>query len=158
MAETWRAIVASSLDWEQAHASLESAIADFPSELRGRRPSGYPHSAWELVEHIRLAQEDLADFMESPSYAARKWPEGYWPSSPAPPTAAAWDESVAAIERDRKRLQSLATRADLDLTARIPNGSGQTYLRTILVALDHAAYHIGQIVAVRRLLGAWSAS
>lgn len=155
MTETWRTIVASSLDWHQAHATFEHAVAGLSAALRGRRPERYPHSAWELLEHIRFTQADLVDFMENASYSAPPWPEGYWPSTPAPPTAAAWDESIAAVQRDRDRLKAIATRPSLDLTTSIPWGEGQTYLRTILVAVDHTAYHVGQLIAVRRLLGAW---
>jgi uncharacterized damage-inducible protein DinB len=153
-----RAIVASALDWQEAHATFAAAVADLPVELRGRRPAGFPHSAWELVEHIRIAQEDLADFMEDANYRVMKWPDDYWPASPAPQTEAAWEESVAAVRRDRDRLKEIATRQSLDLSGKIPWGTGQTYLRTILVAIDHTAYHVGQIIAVRRLLGAWPAS
>jgi hypothetical protein len=155
MADAWRAIVADALDWEQAHVGFERAVADLPAELRGRRPPGYPHSPWELVEHIRLAQVDLFEFMEDAGYAAPPWPSGYWPASPAPSTATAWDVSIAAVRRDRERLRAIATRPSLDLTAAIPWGEGRTYLRTVLVATDHTAYHVGQLVAVRRLLGAW---
>lgn len=152
--EGWRDIVASSLDWEQAHLKLDHALADLPAELRGVRPAGLPHSVWELLGHIRLTQADLADFMDDPAYEEPRWPEGYWPSGPEP-TEAEWDDALAAIAADRGRLQALATRPGLDLTARIPKGSGQTYLRTLLVALDHESYHVGQIVLTRRLLGAW---
>lgn len=156
--QDWRSIVASSLAWEQAHASLESAVEDFPANLRGQRPEGFPHSAWELLEHIRITQRDLLDFCQNPEYVeVLEWPQDYWPSSPAPANAAAWTKSIAACKRDRDGLAKFATDADVDLTSKIPRGTGQTYLRTILVAVDHAAYHVGQIVTVRRLLGAWPA-
>ena len=151
----WRRIVASALDWEQAHVTLEGAVKGLAPPLRGRRPERFPHSAWELLEHIRLTQYDLLDFMRNPAYVESKWPEGYWPASPAPPSERAWSESIARIGDDRDALKQFATGADLDLTAKIPHGTGQTYLRTVLVAVDHTAYHVGQIVAVRRLLGAW---
>lgn len=151
----WRDIVARSLDWQEAHATFDAAVADLSPGLRGVRPDGFPHSAWELVEHIRIAQEDLADFMESPAYQAPKWPDDYWPPSPVPPSESAWAHSIDAVRRDRQRLKDIALRPGFDLTAPIPWGDGQTYLRTILVAVDHAAYHVGQVVAVRRLIGAW---
>jgi len=154
----WRTIVASSLDWREAHATFDDAVTGMSAELRGRRPEHYPHSAWELVEHIRLAQADLIAFMQNASYTAPKWPDDYWPSEPAPPTATAWDESIAAVRRDRAELKAIATRPTLDLTATIPWGDGQTYLRTILVAVDHTAYHVGQLIAVRQMLGAWPAA
>ena len=151
----WRAIVAASLDWDQARIPFARAVEGLPPGLRGRRPDGFPHSAWELVEHIRLAQRDLLDFMTAEHYEEMPWPEGYWPATPAPPSDAAWRDSIAAVQRDTAALARFTTGTDLDLTARIPRGTGQTYLRTVLVAVDHMAYHVGQIVAVRRLLGAW---
>jgi hypothetical protein len=156
--EPWRAIVASSLDWHEAHATFEDAVAGLAAEVRGRRPEHFPHTAWELLEHIRLTQADLVAFMRSASYAAPKWPDEYWPTEPAPPTDSAWEKSIAAVRSDRDELEAIATRPTLDLTTRIPWGDGQTYLRTILVAVDHAAYHVGQLIAVRRLLGAWPAA
>lgn len=153
--QAWREIVARSLGWEEAHATFDAAVANLAPELRGRRPDGFPHSAWELVEHIRIAQEDLADFMERADYHQIKWPDDYWPPTPAPPTEAAWDASLSAVKASRNHIRDIAMRDSIDLVARIPWGTGQTYLRTILVAVDHAAYHVGQIIAVRRLLDAW---
>ena len=150
-----RSIVASSLDWDQAHATFDAAVANMPKDLRGKRPDNFPHSAWELVEHIRIAQDDLADFMERADYHQIKWPDDYWPQNPAPPSDAAWDESIAAVIRDREHIKQIATRESIDLTATIPWGEGRTYLRTILVAVDHTSYHVGQIIAVRKLLNAW---
>ena len=151
----WRRIVASALDWEQAHAKLDSAIDGLAPDLRGRRPDGFPHSAWELVEHIRRTQHDLLEFCENPNYKELKWPDDYWPSSPAPANAAAWNAAIDEFHRDNAALATFASDAPLDLTAKIPHGTGQTYLRTVLLAIDHTSYHVGQIVAVRRLLGAW---
>ena len=156
--EPWRLIVASSLDWEQAHASLDSAVKGLPSELRGKRPDKFPHSVWELLDHIRRTQNDLLEFCRNPKYEELKWPDDYWPSSPAPASDAAWNETVDAIHRDRAALAAFMLEDSRDLTAKIPHGTGQTYLRTLLVAVDHTSYHVGQIVAVRRLIGAWSAS
>jgi DinB family protein len=156
--EPWRAIVASSVDWHEAHATFDDAVAGLSAELRGRRPEHYPHSAWELVEHIRLAQADLIAFMQNATYSAPKWPDDYWPSEPAPPTATAWEESIAAVRRDCEELKAIATRSTLDPAATIPWGDGRTYLRTILVAIDHTAYHVGQLIAVRLMLGAWPAA
>ncbi len=153
--DTWRGILAHALDWREAHASFDAAVDGLPPELRGRRPDGLPYSPWELLEHLRIAQEDLVDFMENAHYAAPAWPDAYWPDAAEPPTARAWDESIARYRGDRERLRRLAMRDDLDLTRETPWGSGQTYLRTLLVAFDHSAYHVGQLVTVRRLLGAW---
>jgi uncharacterized damage-inducible protein DinB len=152
----WRAIVASSLDWEQAHATLENSIKGLAAPLRGQRPAGYPHSPWELLEHIRITQRDLLDFCRDPEYEEKlAWPRDYWPPTPAPPTPDAWDKTIAEYSQDREALAKFTTESQIDLTEKIPRGTGQTYLRTILVAVDHASYHIGQIVSVRRLLGAW---
>jgi uncharacterized damage-inducible protein DinB len=154
--QDWRTIVASALDWEQAHAKLEDAVKGLPTPLRGERPAGYPHSVWELLEHIRITQRDLLDFCQNPDYEEKlAWPREYWPPTPAPPTPDAWDKTIADCQRDRGDLAQFTTKTDIDLTAKIPRGTGQTYLRTILVAVDHASYHTGQIVSVRRLLGAW---
>jgi len=152
--EAWRSIVAAALDAREAHAPFDRAVADLAPELRGRRPAGLPHSAWELVEHVRIAQADLLAYLEDPDYAAPAWPDGYWPPSAEPPDAAAWDEAVAAVAAGRGRLQALLLELP-EPTAPIPWGGAHTYLRTILVALDHEAYHVGQIVLLRRLLGAW---
>jgi hypothetical protein len=155
--EPWRTIVASSLDWEQAHLSLDNAIDGLAPDKRGVRAKGLPHSVWELVEHIRRAQHDLLDFCTNPNYG-EEHSEDHWPPTPAPPDNAAWEKSIALMRQDREAFKRFATEGDVDLTARIPHGTGQTFLRTILVAVDHTAYHVGQIVQVRRLLGAWSAS
>jgi len=152
----WREIVASALDWEQAHVGLDRAIDDLPVELRGRRPDGVPYSIWQQLEHIRVAQHDLLDFCRNPGYVHElRWPDDYWPEGPEPPSAEAWDDCLAGVRRDRDELKRWAVDADVDLTRRIPWGSGQTYLRTVIVAADHAAYHVGQIVLIRKLLGAW---
>ena len=150
-----RAIVARSLAWEEAHATFDAAVANFPAHLRGARPPNFPHSGWELLEHIRITQDDLADFMERADYHQIKWPDEYWPSSPAPMNDAAWNDSIAKVISDREHIKDIALRPSIDLTAKIAWGTGQTYLRTILVAVDHTAYHVGQIIAVRKMLGAW---
>lgn len=155
MSAAWTQIVASSLGWEQAHASLDSAVKALLPNLRGKRPDGLPHSVWELVEHIRATQHDLLEFCTNPNYHEPKWPDDYWPSSPAPANDRAWNESLEAVRADARALAAFTTKHEATLTQRIPHGTGQTYLRTVLVAVDHAAYHVGQIVVVRRLLGAW---
>lgn len=143
------------LDWKDAHAGLDAAVKDLPARVHGARPEGLPHSPWELLEHIRLAQRDILEFCVDPGYRERAWPDDYWPSNPAPPDAAAWDESVRAIRVDREALRTLALDQEIDLVAAIPHGSGQTYLRELLLTADHTAYHTGQLVLVRKLLGAW---
>ena len=142
------------LDWGHAHMKFEDAVKDFPPELRGRRPDGAPHSAWELLEHLRLAQWDILEFARDPKHVSPKFPSGYWPEGESPPTDTAWDDSVAAFRADLIALSELAADESIDLSARIPHGSGQTVLREILLAADHNAYHLGQLVMVRRMLGA----
>ena len=152
---SWRAIVASSLDWHEAHATFDDAVADLPQDVRGRRPHQFPHSSWELVEHIRRTQADILEFCLNPAYKELDWPADYWPPSAAPPSPSAWEDSVAAVVRDRHALETLAGDPAIDLFARIPHGSGQTYLRELLLVADHTAYHVGQLVAARQALGAW---
>ena len=147
--------IARSLDWQEAHAGFDAAVATLPPALRGRTPPGLPYSAWQLVEHIRRTQADILEFCVAPHYEEKEWPKEYWPDSPEPPSAEAWDESVAAVRRDRKALADLTTNPSIDLTARVPNGDGQTYLREVLLVVDHTAYHVGELIVVRRLLGAW---
>lgn len=140
------------LDSREAHIDFGAAIADIAPEVRGIRPTGLPRSAWELVEHIRLAQRDILEFCQDGAYVERVWPDEYWPSSPAPPSPQAWDESVEAVRRDRKELQRLIADSDVDLFGPVPHGTGQTYLREVLLAADHNAYHVGQLMVLRRLL------
>ena len=156
---SWQQIVASSLSWEQAHTRLDSAVDRLAPADRGRRPEGYPHSVWQLLEHIRISQRDLLEFCTSASYAHDlKWPDDYWPKDPAPGGDEEWEACLADIKRDRAALAEFTTSGSVDLTAAIPHGTGQTYLRTVLVAVDHTSYHVGQIVDVRRLIGAWPGS
>ena len=144
------------LEWEDAHVSFDQAVGGVPAAARGTRAPGFEHSPWQLLEHIRIAQDDILDFCLNATYVHnRKWPDDYWPALPAPPDDAAWDASVVACLQSRARLQALARDVD-DLTDTVPTGTGaQTYLRAILLAADHAAYHVGQIVAVRKALGGW---
>jgi hypothetical protein len=150
-----RELLARMLAWEDAHVGFDSAVADIPAEVRGTQPEGLPYSAWQIVEHLRITQHDILDFCVNPNYEEMRWPEDYWPQSPEPPDKAAWDESLARFRKDRAALQKLAADESLDLNARIPHGSGQTYLRELVLVADHSAYHVGQLVLLRRLLGAW---
>jgi uncharacterized damage-inducible protein DinB len=147
--------LARALDWEDAHVGFDAAVKGLPAALRGRRPKGFPHSPWELVEHVRLAQRDLLDFCLNPGYVAGKFPDDYWPKSPRPLKPKSWSESVAAFRADREALKELVADRKRDLAARIPHGQGQPYLRSIFLVIDHAAYHVGQLVMARKLLGAW---
>lgn len=151
----WASTVASALTWDQAHASLDRSVEGLAPALRGKRPSGYPHSAWELLDHLRRTQHDLLEFCTNPRYHEPKWPDEYWPRSPEPPNESAWTACLAAIRADAQALDDFTVKNAATLTKKIPHAAGQTYLRTVLVAADHASYHTGQIVAVRRLLGAW---
>lgn len=145
------------LEWEDAHVDFDGAVEGIGPDRRGSAPAGIPFSPWQLLEHMRITQHDILDFCRNPAYRERAWPKEYWPSSPAPPTAAAWDESVEQYHRDRDDLKRLATDPSVDLFARIPHGTGQTYLREILLVADHNSYHVGQLVLVRRGLGIWPA-
>jgi uncharacterized damage-inducible protein DinB len=143
------------LDFQDAHVGFDRAVKGIPARLRGTVPAGWEYSLWQLLEHLRIAQADILDFCVTAKYKEKKWPDDYWPKSAAPRNAAAWKKSVASYRRDRKAMQRLAANTKLDLLATIPHGTGQTYLREILLVADHNAYHIGQIVALRRLLGIW---
>ena len=138
-----------------AHATFDDAVKNFPPELRGKKPRGAEYSAWQLLEHLRIAQWDILEFSRDAKHQSPKWPEGYWPAKPAPPDEKAWDKSVRAFRRDLKAMSDMVADESTDLFAPIPHGDGQTILREALLAADHNAYHIGQIVLVRRLLGAW---
>ncbi len=138
-----------------AHLSFDHAIADFPARLRGTQPKGAPHTAWQLLEHLRIAQWDILEFSRSAKHVSPKFPEGYWPATAAPSNDAAWKRSIAAFRRDLKATQALVRNPKTDLFARIPWGDGQTILREALLVADHNAYHLGQLVLLRRLLGAW---
>lgn len=144
------------LNGGNAHAPFDAIIKDLPENLRGAKPANFPHSAWMLLEHLRIAQEDILDFSMNPKYKSRKWPEEYWPKTPAPPDAKAWDKSVKDFRADLKAMQNLVANPQMDLFAKIPWGDGQTILREALLVADHNAYHLGQLLDVRRLLGAWN--
>lgn len=139
----------------QAHATFDDAVKGLPVELRGKVPKDAEHSPWQLLEHLRLAQWDILEFSRNPKHESPKWPEGYWPTAKAPADEKEWDKSVRAFKRDLKEMVELLQDEKTDLLARIPHGDGQTVLREALLVADHNAYHIGQLVLVRRLLGAW---
>ncbi len=143
------------LDGGQAHAKFDDLIKNLPTNLRGAKPDNFPHSPWMILEHLRIAQEDILDFSRNAKYKSRKWPDEYWPKSPAPPTATAWDKSVKQFRADLKAIQKLVANPKIDLFAKLPWGDGQTILREALLVADHNAYHLGQLLDVRRLLGAW---
>jgi hypothetical protein len=143
------------VDWKEAHAGFDKAVADIPPDRRGVVPERLPYSIWQIVEHLRIAQADILEFCVSASYAEKAWPADYWPRSPRPSSDEAWTTSIDGFRRDRKAMQALALDPAVDLFARIPHGTGQTYLRELLVVADHTSYHVGQIVIARRALGIW---
>jgi hypothetical protein len=145
------------LDWEDAHINFDSAVNGIPSDKRGSLPPGFTHSLWQLLEHMRIAQQDLLDFCVNPQYAHNlKWPDDYWPKTPAPPEPGAWDASLREFRADREKLKQLVRNTEVDLFAIVPTGKDkQTYVRAILLVADHNAYHLGQFVSLRRTLGLW---
>lgn len=146
------------LDGGHAHATFDDAVRDFPAKLRGVTPEGLPYSAWQIVEHIRIAQEDMLEFSDNADggYKERQWPEAYWPKEAEPPSAEAWDESIAAIRKDRAAFDRLLESADDDaLVKPFPWGKGQSLLKEALQIADHNAYHVGELIVLRRLLGCW---
>ena len=138
-----------------AHADFDSAIRKIPPALEGKRPKSAAHSLWEVLEHMRIAQWDILEFSRNPGHKSPDWPKGYWPDSPTPPDAKAWDKSVRAFRKDLKAMCALVTDPATDLYARIPHGDGQTILREALLAADHNSYHLGELVLLRRILGCW---
>ena len=138
-----------------AHAKFEDVIKDLPPTLRGQKPANFPHSAWMLLEHLRIAQWDILEFSRNKKHASPKWPEGYWPKTEAPPTPDAWTKSVDQFQADLKAMEDLINNPKTDLFAKIPWGDGQTILREALLIADHNSHHLGQLIDVRRLLGAW---
>jgi uncharacterized damage-inducible protein DinB len=147
--------VAALLSWQDAHAGLEQIVDGVPAGKWAAPATGLPYTLWQLLEHLRLAQYDILDFCRNPAYAQLRWPEDYWPKESDEPTTEAVAGSIAAFRRDRDALAALALDRKLDLFAPIPHGTGQTYLRELLLVADHTAYHLGQMVAVRRSLGIW---
>ena len=150
-----RAQLARILSWQDAHVGFEKSVEGLASKLRGVRVDGFPHSAWELLEHLRITQHDILDFCVNAKYEEISWPDDYWPPTPAPPSDKAWDDSIATFREERAALEALAADESIDLFAKIPHGSGQTYIRELLLVADHNAYHLGQLVMLRQQLGAW---
>jgi hypothetical protein len=143
------------LAWHEAHARFDDAVKGVPANLRGVVPDGLPYSLWQLLEHIRFTQADILEFCTTRRYRTKKWPADYWPKDSAPRNAQAWMQAIRGVRADRIALQGLARDPAIDLFAPIPHGSGQTYLRELLLVADHTSYHVGELIAVRRLLGIW---
>jgi len=139
----------------QAHIDFESAVKDWPVPLRGKKLKGAAHSPWEVLEHMRLAQWDILEFTRNPKHVSPEFPAGYWPKKPAPPNSRAWNESVAAFRADLNAMIAIVEDDSSDFFAPLPHGDGQTILREVLVLADHNAYHLGELLLLRRLLGVW---
>jgi hypothetical protein len=139
----------------QAHATFDAAVKGLPAALRCKRPKGAEHSPWEILEHMRIAQSDILEFSIDAKHVSPEWPSGYWPKSPKPPNEKAWAKSVRGFNADLEAMRKLVVAESTDLCAPIPHGDGQTIMREALLIADHNAYHIGELVLVRRLLGAW---
>lgn len=138
-----------------AHVDWKATFSGVPPKMRGVRPSGVPYSLWELLEHLRIAQWDILEFSRDAKHVSPEWPKGYWPDSQAPPNAKAWDKSLKLFARDLAAMKKIVASPKTDLFAKIPHGTGQTILRETLLVADHNAYHLGQALTVRRLLGIW---
>ena len=138
-----------------AHAKFDDVIKSLPPELRGRKPENFPHSPWMILEHIRIAQWDILEFSRDKKHVSPKWPDEYWPKAEKPPNPTAWNKSVQQFRADQQAMIDLVENPKTDLFAKIPWGDGQTILREALLVADHNAYHLAQIVDVRRMLGAW---
>lgn len=151
-----RAHVLRLLDWQDAHVNFDSAISGIPAALYGATADRLPHSPWHLLEHMRITQRDILEFCTNPEYREPSWPDDYWPAPNSVPAADEWEQSISDFRADREALKELAS--DIDLYAMIPHGSGQTYLRELLLVADHNAYHVGALVLARRLLGIWPAA
>ena len=147
--------VLSLLKGGNAHADFDSVFKDLSAALRGKRPKGAQHSLWEVLEHLRIAQWDILEFSRNPKHKSPDFPEGYWPRTPAPPDETAWEKSIQSFREDLEALCDLVADESTDLFAKIPHGDGQTILREALLAADHNAYHLGEAVLLRRILGAW---
>ena len=141
----------------QAHATFDDAVQDFPANLRGKVPDGLPYSAWQLLDHMRITQRDILHFSAPPTggYHGKKWPDEYWPKSPEPPSPGAWDQAIASIRADQQNFEALLTKPNVDLYKPFQWGTGQNLLREALLIADHNAYHLGELVLLRRLLGIW---
>ncbi len=140
----------------QAHATFADAVAKFPIERAGERPGKLPYSAWQILEHIRIVLRDLLDFVSNSEYVAQEWPAAYWPKQSAPPDGDSWQQSIQAIHADLKIFEELVTKPDSNLYSAVPWGKhGETLLREVLLAADHTNYHVGELIVLRRLLGAW---
>ena len=155
MSDPLRDQVVSLLRGGNAHVTFDDAVKDLPAKFRGIKPKGAAHTAWELVEHMRIAQSDILEFSRDSKHTSPDWPEGYWPNTQKPPSDAAWKKSIASIKKDREAMIDLVSDPKTDLYEDIPHGTGQNLLREALLIADHNAYHLGELVLLQRLIGAW---
>jgi hypothetical protein len=143
------------LNGGHAHVDFASTVKDWPANVQGEKPEGAAHSPWEVLEHMRLAQWDILEFTRNPKYVSPEFPAGYWPNTLAPPDNNAWNKSVAAFHADLKAMIKIVQSKSTDFFAPLPHGDGQTILREALLVADHNAYHLGELLLLRHLLGAW---
>ena len=150
-----REMLARALGWEDGHVGFETAVAGLTPDQLGRVPDSMPYSIWQLAEHLRLTQRDILDFCRDPEYKEPRWPEDYWPKTTTPPDDRAWEATCAAVADDRNALAHLVRDSSRSLVEPIPHGEGQTLLREAILVIDHTSYHVGQIVLIRKAIGAW---
>jgi hypothetical protein len=143
------------IDRPHTHGSLADALKGLPEKHFNEKPGGLPYSFWGMLEHIRISQWDMVDFMQNPDYKEMEWPKEYWPDSAQKATRKMWDESIAMFEKDTETLKKIISDPDVDFLAKIPHGSGQTIFREVMQIIDHNSYHIGQLVVMRRMIGEW---
>lgn len=136
-----------------AHADFDAAMGDWPVQLAAAKVANFPHTAWMLLEHMRIAQWDILEFSRNPRHKSPPWPEGYWPEAEAPPSEQAWNSAMTEFKKDLRAMQQLVTNPRTDLYAKLPRGDGQTILREALLVADHNAYHLGQLVMLRKSMG-----
>lgn len=141
------------LSGREAHADFDSATGDWPVQLAGARVANFPHTAWMLLEHMRIAQWDILEFSRNPKHESPSWPEGYWPKSEAPANEKEWTNAIAEFKKDLKAMENLVSNSKNDLYVKFPWGDGQTLLREALLLADHNAYHLGQLVMLRKCMG-----
>ena len=147
-----RRMLVDAMRGQEAHVDFDAAIEEFPAELRGVKPEGAPHTAWELLEHMRIAQNDILEFSRDAKHQSPKWPEGYWPATGTPPGANAWDASVRAFQKDAREFNKLVQDSQQDLFKSFEHGEGQTLLREALLITAHNSYHLGQLVYLKKML------
>jgi len=152
-ANAFRKEIVSHLTEGHAHASFDAVVKDFSADLRGSRPNDLPYSAWQLIEHLRIAQWDIIEYALNPKHKSPDFPDGYWPKSPEPPDGRAWDKSIAGFRADRKRLVAALEKADI--LAPIKHANNQSLASKAILVIDHNAYHLGQLILLRRLLNIW---